>query len=244
MRQLDTRLKRSVVVTMIVAVGLISLASNPIAQADSDGKARIVPRDANAYGNPYGEWAARWWQWVLSIPSDRNPATDTTGAYCGEDQQGPVWFLGSTFGGPAVIRECVIPAGKALFFPIASVIGGAGAFDCEPSVPGVACNLAAVRVLAAAATDPVNLEVTLDGTAIRRSRDQRVQTPTFTLTYPDNNAVGAPPGTNNPNIADGYWLMLEPLRAGAHTLYSKAEFTGGVFAGVVIEATYHLTIEP
>jgi hypothetical protein len=55
---------------------------------------------------------------------------------------------------------------------------------------------------------------------------------------------GAPPGTLSPNVADGYWVMLSPLRVGTHTLHSRAEFTGGIFAGTVIEATTHLTVVP
>jgi hypothetical protein len=181
---------------------------------------------------------------VLSISAADNPGTDTTGAHCGEGQQGPVWILGSTFGGDPVVRTCTIPAGKAIFFPVASVIGGAGALDCEPSAPGVLCNLAALRTAVAAATDSVKLDVRLDGVAIRHLHGQRAQTPAFGLTFPAENVFGEAPGSNSPNLSDGYWLMLEPLSRGLHTLYSRGEFTAGVFAGVVIEATYHLIVEP
>jgi hypothetical protein len=56
--------------------------------------------------------------------------------------------------------------------------------------------------------------------------------PVFTLTYPVDNVFEAPPGTNTPNVSDGYWVMLEPLRPGAHTLYSRGEFTDGSFRRV------------
>jgi hypothetical protein len=229
---------------LILGVALMAAGTNQSVRADDVGGSRVIPVDAVAYGSTHGDWGARYWQWVLSIPAATNPGSDTTGEHCGEGQQGSVWFLGSTFGGDAVTRDCTVPAGKALFFPIATVIGGAGAFDCDPTVPGVACNLADLRVIVGAATDEVSLEVTLDGKRLRRLHDQRVQTPVFTLTFPPDNVFGAPPGTIAPNVADGYWVMLSPLRVGTHTLHSKAVFTGGIFAGTVIEATTHLTVIP
>ena len=158
-------------------------------------------------------------------------------------RSGYIWFLGSTFGGAAVTRNCTVPAGKAIFFPIATVIAGAGALDCEPTGSGP-CNLATLRVLAAEPDDRVTLEVRLDGKPLRALRQQRVQTPVFTLTFPANNVFDAPPGVNAPNVADGYWIMLSPLRPDSHLVYSKGVFTGPVFNGVAIEATTHLTIGP
>ena len=230
---------------MVVVVGLMMAGTIPVAQADDDNStnAGVIPRDSNAYGNTYGEWSARWWQWVLSIPAATNPNLDLTGANCDEGQAGPVWFLAGTFGGP-VTRTCTVPAGKALFFPIVNGIFGAGVFDCVPTVPGVPCNLAALRVAAAASMDAVKLQARIDGKPLRKLNDQRVAAPEFTLTYPDDNVLGVDSGTYTPNVTDGYWLMLAPLSAGAHTIYFKGEITGGVFAGTVIEVTYHLTVGP
>lgn len=240
----DRRLgRRRLVVLGLAAALAVAGTSGPVRAHDS-GRARVIPVEAVAFGSTYGEWGARYWQWVLSIPADRNPGSDTTGAFCGEGQQGPVWFLGSTFGGDPVTRHCTIPAGKALFFPIASVISGAGAYDCDPTAE-VACNIAELRTIAGAATDPLSLEVTIDGRRLNQVRGQRVETPVFTLTFPPDNAFAVdPPGTVSPNVADGYWLMLAPLSVGKHTIRSRAVFTGGVFDGEVIEATTHLTVVP
>jgi hypothetical protein len=227
-----------------LSVALMTVGTSGPARAHDDGRASVIPIDAVAYGSTYGEWGARYWQWVLSIPAATNPGSDTTGEFCREGQQGPVWFLGSTFTSDPVTRHCTVPAGKALFFPIATVISGAGAYDCDPTVPDVPCNIAALRVIAGDATDPVSLEVTIDGKRLRNLRGQRVQTPVFTLTYPEGNVFEAPPGTLGPNVADGYWLMLAPLSVGKHTIRSRAVFTGGFFEGNVIEATTYLTVVP
>ena len=80
-------------------------------------------------GLSYGEWAAKWWQWVYSIPRDENPLYDETRAKCAVKQIGSVWFVVGTFGG-SLTRECAIPSNTSLFFPLinteCSIAGGDG----------------------------------------------------------------------------------------------------------------------
>lgn len=156
---------RSVVAVMMVAIGLMAAAMPPVARADSGNpNPRVLPPHANAYGNSYGEWSARWWQWVLAIPEATNPNLDTTGADCAEGQTGKVWFLAGTFGA-SVTRACTVPTGRGLFFPILNTVFGAGVFDCEPTNPGVPCDVQALRAAAEAQLDdPTTLEVSIDGT--------------------------------------------------------------------------------
>ncbi len=52
------------------------------------------------FGNTYGEWSARWWQWILSVPADKNPNLDTTGAHCAEAQSGSGMVLGRSVPAP------------------------------------------------------------------------------------------------------------------------------------------------
>jgi hypothetical protein len=150
--------------------------------------------------------------------------------------------LAASYFGGTFTRDCTVPAEKALFFPIVPAVFGAGVFDCEPTVPDVACNLATLRMAAAASMDAVTLKASLDGKPLRDLHDQRVQSPAFTLTYPVDNVPEVSPGTYTPHVADGYWLMLAPLSAGAHTLHFKSIITDGPFAGIETEVTYHLTI--
>jgi hypothetical protein len=230
-------------VFLLVPLLLTMIAAAPAARAS------IIPRDSStSNGNDYGDWSVLWWQWLLSIPAATNPALDSTGANCGQKQAGPLWFLAGNFGGPAVTRDCTVPAGKSIFFPLVNAIFGAGVGDCSPTNPRVPCNLADLRVAATASMDSVTLEADLDGTPLDVS-NQRVQSPEFTVTYPNGNIVGVVRagnvgrGTFMPNVGDGYWVMLTPLSPGSHTLHWRAEVTGGPFAGEVIEVTYHLTQE-
>jgi hypothetical protein len=213
-------------------------------RADSPPPQNIVPVDTNAYGNSYGEWGAQWWQWAYSIPAATNPILDTTGQSCGLKQSGPIFFLAGTPGSGPVTRNCAVPKGKALFFPIANALFGAAVKDCAPTNPKVVCNLADLRVAAAAAIDPVTLVATIDGQPVKNLTAYRVRSPELTITFPDGNIAGPSvrPDSYAPNVSDGYWLLVSPLSPGQHVIYFKAQITGGPFSGATIEATYNLTI--
>jgi len=166
---------------------------------------------------------------------------DTTGEFAGVGQSGPVWFLAGTFG-DSVSRSLTIPAGKAIFFPVNNWIFGAVANDCEPSVPGVTCDVPTLRAAAAAATTAATvLEVSIDGQAVSNLRDYRALSPDgFNVTLPEGNLLGLPAGTYGPHVADGYWLLLTPLSVGQHTIVVHA--VNPTF-GIDYTVTYHITIK-
>ena len=171
MRQEHFRVACSVVVLVVVGLGLVMAGPRSVAQADDDARWQVIPRDANTYGNSSGEWSARWWQWAFSIPAATNPVLDETGAHCAEGQSGPVWFLAGSFFGGTFERACTVPPDKALFLPIVNAAFGAAVFDCEPTQPGVPCNITILRAAAAASMDPVTLEASIDGIPVRHVRD-------------------------------------------------------------------------
>lgn len=220
-----------------IVLGLSVLPTMAFARNPNPG---VLPLNSHAFGMTYGEWSVAWWQWGLSIPAATNPILDTTGANCAEGQAGHVWFLAGTFGGPAVIRTCTVPTGRALFFPLLNAANGAALFDCEPTNPGVPCVVSTLRALAAAVVDsPTTLEASVDGVELRDLTDYRVQSPVFTLTLPVGNGVGVASGTYAPQVSDGFWLMLAPLSAGKHTIHFKSVSNGGF----EVEVTYNLTIK-
>jgi hypothetical protein len=154
------------------------------------GNPGILPPQSHPYGKSYGEWVVDWWQWVLNIPADRNPLADETGEFAGEGQQGPVWFVAGTFGND-VERTYTVPAGKALFVPVFVWIFGAGAFDCDPSNPGVPCVVGDLEALAAANTEAADvLEVFIDGVPVNNIRRYQASSPgPFATCYPEDSAV-------------------------------------------------------
>lgn len=207
------------------------------------GNPGILPPQSHAYGKSYGEWAVKWWQWVMSIPADRNPLTDTTGEFAGEGQSGPVWFAAGSFGNSAE-RTYTVPAGKALFVPVSNVIFGAGVFDCDPTVPGVPCVVCDLQDLAAANTEAIEvLEVAIDGRPVKNVRQYRASSPgPFAIQYPDNSVVGVPAGNYYPQVADGYWLMLAPLAKGTHEIVIHVRGQTPYFGLIEFVVIQHITV--
>lgn len=244
---------RSVATITAAVAGMLVMATVPVAQAADEGPGKppkVLSLDSSPYGNTYGEWSARWWQWLLAIPAATNPALDTTGENCAVGQVGPVWFLAGTFGGDPVTRYCTVPEGKALLVTVLNAAYGAGTYDCDPSVPGTLCDLNALRSSVAKFVDTATrLELTVDGGAVRNVADYRVQSPAFELTLPEDNfwtvfGLDLDPGKYSPHVSEGYWLLLEPLPAGEHTIHFEAEGVRDNGSPFLVDVTYHLTIAP
>lgn len=193
-------------------------------------------------GRTYGEWAARWVGWAYSGPVGQNAIQDTTGASCGLNQPpGPVWFLAGTFGGPTVVRECTVPRGRALFYPIVetSWIDCPGTTDDQVPDADVR-DLFSLFLFAV----PTELSSTVNGVHVASLQVPivRTQSPAFTSILPNNNVVGGcaaplPAGKTGRQIADGYWVMLPALPAGQHTLTLR-----GATPGFETSVTYKLTV--
>jgi hypothetical protein len=232
-------------VAFVCAVGLLITTLTPAAAARNRNP-RVQPTTGHPYGMTYGEWGARWWQWVDAIPADSNPLLDATGASCGIGQSGPVWFLAGTTGGSAT-RSCTVPTGKAIFFPIFNVLND---YPCpDPSFqppPGQTMEEFLTEGANAFVSYVTELEVEVDGVSLQNPFDYRATSSLFTFTGdPSLAGVIDPCITGEPQVgvADGYWVMLAPLRVGEHTIHSRAvaDFSGFIFE---VETTYHLTIAP
>ena len=123
----------------LLVAAVLGLGSATSACADTSPVLKV--NNKSYYGKTYGEWVVAYWQWALSFPTAASPLiSDPDGSLAGLGQSGPVWFLGSTLG-DSVTRTFTMPAGKAIFVPVQQWIFGATAFDCDPSVPGVPCDV-------------------------------------------------------------------------------------------------------
>ena len=199
-----------------------------------------------ADSQPVEQLGAEWWQWALSIPTSDNPQLDTTGENCMVGQRGSVWFLAGNSGGGSTTRACTVPEGKRLFFPVINNIN----FD-TPNVCGQGPQKIPSeewRALSAAFIDgATNLSVNVDGKAIKNLR--RVQSQVFEVALPEENVFdvpcaalgGVPAGIYSPAVDDGFYVRLNPLTRGEHTLEFHAENPSQGFA---LNVTYNLTIVP
>ena len=227
---------------LATAILLLAAALPALAGTGDAGNPGILPPQSHAFGKTYAEWSVKWWQWLWSLPATNSPILDT--GDCSAGQSGPVWFLASTFGCTTTTRSCTIPAGVALFFPIAW--GFADNTDC-PSY-----DTFSVEQLVGFASGFVEsssgMSCTIDGVPVKGLEDSitspyRVgpQVFSYTLASTDNilaNYFGAkciPNGiTVTPAVEDGVYLLLAPLSAGQHTI----RFTVAGF----LDITYHLTV--
>ena len=240
MRRKRTKYWCGIGIVMSIFLGVFA---GPISSAHkANANPGILRPNSKAFGMTYEEWSARWWQWTFSIPVDQNPLFDANGE-CpngANGQFGPVWFLAGAFQdeGP-VVRDCTVPPGKALFFPIVdgacSELEGDGTTEQE------------LRDCARALIDGVvnnSLQAMIDGVAVRNLQDYRISSRLFTLgPFPNNNLfqffeIDAPPGTTTSAVADGYYLLLPPLSKGMHTIH----FTAAIDSTFTLDITYHLNV--
>jgi len=179
---------------------------------------KIFQPDSKPYNLTYGEWTAKWWQWAYSIPREVNPAYDDTGKYCSENQRGPVWFFPGTYGKP-VIRECTLPTGKAILFPI---LNSECSFAEFPELKTVE-NL---RSCAMTFQDQVTqLHASIDGREIPQLELEkyRIESPSFYFTLPENNILDLPTNTTTEAVSDGNWVFVKPLTPGKHEISFRGD---------------------
>jgi hypothetical protein len=188
---------------------------------------------------PWKQLSAQWWQWVLSIPTSVNPLIDPTGGNCMVGQRGTTWFLAGTFGGGPVVRECDVPEGTTLFFPVINSINIDTPGQCgqgDPVPVSVYRDLSEQFLNGA-----TNLSVTLDGDPV--SPLHRTASPVFAVAVPADNLFSfcLPAGIYSPAVDAGIYARLNPLSVGTHTLHIHAENPG---AGFELDVTYHLNVVP
>lgn len=183
-------------------------------------------------GQTIGEWTANWWQWAFSQSMPNDAFTDATGANAAVGQTGPVFFVAGTTGGTAT-RSFTVPGDRFLLVPLINI-----------TAIGLPSDEAALRSVAASFVDNVtNLTAVIDGTSVLNLSSYREVSPAFSYVAGTNNPFSLPPGPSGSEVAvsDGYWLMLDPLGLGVHTIEFGGENTS---AGFTVHVTDTVTAVP
>lgn len=227
------------------------LAAGAPATSLAFGNPGVLPPESMPYGLSYGDWGARWWQWIYSFPYTNNPGTDTNGAYAAQGQSGPVWFLAGTFGGPAVTRAVTVPGDKAIFLPLLSYLND---YPCpDPNfhpLPSQSLqdfltygdtNYMGAETFVS--LPDLTLEADLDGVTLANLTDFKGLSPLITFTadaslVPVDSCLTGKPQSG---VSDGYWLMLNPLSPGPHQLHFRTTIPSMSF---LVEVTYNLEVTP
>jgi hypothetical protein len=182
----------------------------------------LIPPTKSIAGASQEEWSKRWWRWALSFDDDEGPVADRDGRYCAEGQSGPVWFLAGSYGSARTIRNCHVPAGKTLFFPLVNNV------TIEPDDADESC--ASLKRRAAELTpapDALLLEVNgkrFNGLAAHRQATRRC----FHIVDDDDTYAAA----------NGFYVALGPLKKGRYALNF-----GGILPSLSQAVTYTLEVE-
>jgi len=133
------------------------------------------------------------------------------------------------------VRDCTVPAGKALFFPIINV--ECSTLEAPPFYGG---NEAELRACVEQDLFQLrNVFAVIDGVALQGLDRYLVESPVFTFQVPDNNVLGVAAGMGQ-SVSNGYYLMLAPLSVGEHTIRFGGFFPNFPFS---LDITYHLTVK-
>lgn len=216
----------------VLVMLVLTVSSNAFADSDSES-------------DSFKKLSAQWWQWALSIPTPENPMLDATGDKCVVGQNGSTWFLAGIFNDSTAVRNCSVPEGKELFFPIVNFVN-----INTPNVCGGGADNTPVEDLRIPAADFINtitkVSITVNGKPIDNAR--RIRSKVFEVAFPENNVFdepcadlgGVPAGIFSPAVDDGFYVKLKNLEVGNHILQFSAETASGVMQDV----TYHLTVVP
>lgn len=237
MKSLKKEWKVFMIATVFVFVFIVigAISAPPV---DAWGcHSQILPMQKEYYGKTYSELAVKWWQWAIGTPATSNPIFDLTGEFCATGQKGPVWFLATTLAyNPGVVRECTIPYGKSLFFPVINA-----AYFAFPGEEWKEPDLRA----AAACGIPTELTAEIDGVPVKDLYQYFEQSPIFDVQLPEGDIFGIGPMLLSPSAGGGYYLLLEPLPKGMHTIHWKATWTCPSVASEPLteEVTYNLNVK-
>lgn len=205
-------------VMFLLIVGIISL-SQSITAASNSLNIFPPPPGSKPYGLSYSEHVQNFWNWILAIPAEDNPFDDQTGEKCatGQSNTSSIFYLSPNSGGKSV-RTCEVPVGKALFIPLMP----AEYSDLEKRGASVEQLTETVKKDQDAVN---NLYLKIDDREYKYDNLTKYRinpTEPFETTYPDKAIFGVVKGGNATAVADGYYIITEPLAKGNHTVNYKS----------------------
>lgn len=158
-------------------------------------------------GRSQSDWSKEYWRWSKSYPKGQGPSDDPSGALCANGQPDQIWFLAGNSNSKPVRRQCTVPAGRPIFFPVL-------ASHAEAVSSAATCNTLQ-GMLNGHTLSTKKMQVMLDGKQLPEILPRwRQSTDCFKLHKADGERLAA---------SDGYWLALKPLLPGKHTLKFKGE---------------------
>ena len=206
----------SFVVTSVLSLLLFSTILTPVAALNT---VNIFPPGGKPYGLTYADHIKNFWKWALKIPANENPVNDPTGVKCATGQENTnssVFYLAPNSGGTSQ-RICKVPAGKALFIPVMPVESS------DKELPKA--SVADLSNSAKNDQDNVNSLYLKIGDKVYNFQDldkYRTHTDAFDVVFPDNGIFGVLKGGVSKAVADGRYIITEPLAKGTYPIHFKS----------------------
>ena len=178
-------------------------------------------------------------QWFIQFPADLHPREHYTPESCSIDQSGPVWFLTDILKGSEE-RTCTIPSDKAILLPILTGVSWDDKSDLIPKT-----DQDVIRG-ATAGNEYGVINATLDERTIQDLNNYRTQSSWFNITVPENNVFNNKPGIWPKAVADGFYLLVEPLPPGNHTLHYTVSVLNPIESdyNYAADLIYNLMVKP
>jgi hypothetical protein len=233
---IDSWARHGVLLTMITMLGACD--RDPLVHQDDAATRKLYEKKAKA-----------WTRWALEQPWSNGPINDTDGSACASEQQGNTWFLAGTAGG-AVERECTIPAGKAMFFPLVNywLSPSAATYEMYPEQEWVDY---AIELFTEQRAATCALTLRIDGEDLLPDLETMDEELYVEILEPFTVELGADswsspygglPGPRETFI-NGHWALIEPLPPGDYTLELGGELCYPDDEGFSTAVTYTLHVE-
>jgi len=169
---------------------------------------------------------------------------DLTGADADENNNGPVFFLAGTNTNESVERTFEVPDDTPVLVPLINYF--AGRFDTDPQPQEELINQELSDWRSTVLED--SLFLVIDGVEIKNLDDFFFKSNFFTPGSPEpdsllaflvDEAPGYKPGDDLfPSRTAGYWIMIEDLDAGAHTIH----YGGQTNTGQTVDVTSNIVV--
>ena len=182
----------------------------------------VVPMGELVAGEPISHWARQADEWFLSMPFDEHygPQND-----CQASQGGPVFFLQNGPFGMTSHFTCEIQPDQ---YVLLQPGGGASTSADEPAEDLLAQTLHNSMFI-------TNPRVIVDGTEIQVGGSTWISNDPFTVELPEGNILGMPAGEVTTHTG-GWFVMLEPLAPGKHTVVLSDDWLAPAIAPWDVDA--------
>ena len=195
---------------------LFSATLSPVLGSNS---VNIFPPGSKPYGLTFAEHQKNFWKWILEIPANESPVNDRTGEKCANGKSNTnssVFYLSFNNGGISE-RTCKVPVGKGLLIPVMQVEWS------DKEAPGA--SVEELHKSAKKDQDSVNSLYLKIGDKEYKYKDlikYRTQTDVFEVVFPDNGIFGVIEGGVSKVVADGFYIITEPLTKGNYSVHFKS----------------------